>query len=383
MRPLPPVVSFVAPSGTGKTTFLERLLPALSARGLRVLAIKHDVHRFEVDHPGKDTHRLAAAGAHRVLIANRTKFAVMGASDGEVPLRTLIERFGEGIDLVITEGYRSSSTPKILVVRAGAAPKRPWADEKLAALTPLAAVVCDEAVPWQDHYGSVPRLPLADPEPCARFLVHELFAADLTQEAPRVLTGVLLAGGRSMRMGRDKAHLSIQGEALLPALSQRLALACPGGVILVRRDGQHLPALPTGVRVVEDLLPDLGPLGGLLTGLAAATTPFVFLAACDMPHLDPALIHWLARHPARGADVLLPERDGHSEPAHAIYGARCLGAIKEAVLSGELGMGSWLGAVRVARIAEAEWRVVHPSGASFLNVNTPEDLARAEQDKGR
>ena len=72
-----PIVSFVAPSGTGKTTYLEKLLPALAARGLRVLVIKHDVHGFEVDRPGKDTWRLRRAGAHGVLIANREQMALM------------------------------------------------------------------------------------------------------------------------------------------------------------------------------------------------------------------------------------------------------------------------------------------------------------------
>ena len=71
-------------------------------------------------------------------------------------------------------------------------------------------------------------------------------------------------------------------------------------------------------------------------------------------------------------------RDGHAQPTHAIYGARCLGAIKQAVLSGELGMGTWLGAVRVERVGEAQWRAVDPDGRSFLNVNTPDDLARVE-----
>ena len=378
MRPLPPVVSFVAPSGTGKTSFLERLIPALSARGLRVLVIKHDVHRFDVDQPGKDTHRLTAAGAHRVLIANREKFAVLGALDGEVPLRTLIERYGDGIDLVITEGYRSSAMPKILVSRAGATPKRPWDAGALAGIAPLVAVVCDAPVTLPAPHADVPRLPLADAPACATFLTEQLFAKELGPQAPRAVTGVLLAGGRSSRMGTDKARLVVDGAALLPALSERLSEVCDGGVLVVRRSGQELPALPPAVRVVEDLLPDLGPLGGLLTGLAAATTPFVFLAACDMPRLDQTLIRWLIDHPCR-ADVLLPQRDGHAEPVHALYGARCLGAIKEAVLSGELGMGSWLGSVRVQRVAEEEWRRVHPTGDSFLNVNTPEDLARIER----
>lgn len=375
MRALPPVVSFVAPSGTGKTTFLEKLIPALGRRGLRVLVIKHDVHKFDVDREGKDTQRLTAAGAWRVLIANRQKMAVMGKVDGEVPLRSLVERFGDGVDLVITEGYRRSAMPKILVWRSTAEHRRPWPEGAVAGIDDLVAMVCD--APHPEAGPDVRQLPLHHAEPCADFLVDELFAERLGPAPARELTAVLLAGGHSRRMGIDKASLTFRGAPLLPALVERLGSICSGGVIAVKRSGQTLPALPDGTRVVDDLLPDLGPLGGLLTGLAVAPTPWVFLTACDLPLLDVRLIDWMRRQPAQ-ADVVLPMRDGHAEPVHAIYGVRCLGAIKRSILSGELGMGAWLGSMRVARLDESAWRPVHPSGASFVNVNTPEDLARAE-----
>lgn len=372
MSALPPIVSFVAPSGTGKTTFLERLLPVLRDRGLRVLVVKHDVHRFEVDREGKDTWRFRAAGAHRVLIANRSKFALMGEVDGEVPLRTFVERYGPDVDLVVTEGYRSSAMPKILVAREAATPRRPWAEGTLESIEPLVAVVADHAVALPERHASARRLPLEDPGPCAD-LIEALIA---TQRAERQVSAVLLAGGRGVRMGMDKAQLAFRGRPLLPQLAERLQ-GCTSRVLVVKREGQELPPLPADVDVVTDLLPALGPLGGLLTGLAAAPTPFVFLGACDLPLLDPSWVRWLARHPARGADVLLPIRDGHPEPTHALYSARCLGFIKRAVLSGELGMGSWLGSVRVARIQEDEWGAERDA-RSFVNVNTPEDLAAAE-----
>jgi molybdopterin-guanine dinucleotide biosynthesis protein MobB len=363
-----PVVSFVGRSGTGKTTFLEKLLHRLVARGLRVLVIKHDVHRFEVDKPGKDSFRLAQAGAWRVLLTNDHKMALMGACDGDVPLLTLVERHGPGADLVITEGFRRSAVPKFVVLRSGA-PER--LDPHDPELVNVVAVVSDTPVDT-----ALPVLPLDDVGPTVALLLERFIDSPPVR---RSLTGVLLAGGRGERMGYDKALLTFRGGPLLPALVERMASVCDGGVLVVRRPGQPLPDLPdrADVRVVDDLIPDQAALGGLYTGLALAPTPWVFLAACDMPLLDAPLMAWMRDLPG-DADVLLPLADGRPQPTHAVYGHRCLGAIKRALLSGELGMGSWRGSVRVQRIDEDRWRAVHPSGRSFANVNTPEDLRAAE-----
>ena len=368
MSGLLPVVSFVARSGTGKTTFLEKLLPALRDRGVRVMVIKHDVHGFEVDKPGKDTWRLRKAGADKVLIANADQLALMGVVDGDLPLRTLVERYAGGVDLVISEGYRKSGMPKIMVARAGS---REPLDPATFGPGELIAAVSDHPL---DVPG--PLLPLNDPGPCADFLVEHFVRPALQT---RELTGVLLAGGWSKRMGRDKASLSFRGRPLLPDLIERLAPECSGGVLVVKRRWQDLGQLPAAARIVEDLLPDRAALGGLYTALALADTPFVFLAACDMPLLDPAVVHLLRGWPSPGADALLPVREGNLEPVHAIYGHRCLGAIKESLLSGEYRMTGWFGAVRAERIPEERWRAVDPEGRSFRNVNTPEELTAAEQ----
>ena len=365
MARLAPVVSFVARSGTGKTTFLERLIPALVARGLRVMVVKHDVHGFEVDKPGKDSYRLRRAGASRVVLSNASQIAVMGDSDGDVPLSTLIERYGGGVDLVLSEGYRRSGTPKILVLRQGVEQKTDLSELG----GELRAVVADH-----DPGHGVPLLPLDDPEPTVEFLLERFVEP---ARRGRQISAVLLAGGWSKRMGSDKASLRFGGKLLLPALAERLLEPSRGRVIVVARRWQELPPLPPEARVVRDLLPQRAALGGLYTGLALSETPHVFLAACDMPLLDPALVRWMRDLPG-DADVLLPERAGRAEPLHAVYGQRCLGAIKAAILSGELRMDGWHGAVRVERVAEERWRAVDPDGRSFRNANTPQELEEIE-----
>ena len=368
MSALPPVVSFTARSGTGKTTFLCGLIPELRRRGVRVLVVKHDVHGFEVDRPGKDTWRLRQAGARQVLIANAQQLALMADTDGDQPLMSLIERHAEDVELVLSEGYRRSAAPKILVVRRDS--PKPFAPSEQE-LSQAIAVVSDHDV----GLPHLPRLALGDPSECADFLVERFVRPEAIQ---RALTGVVLAGGHSGRMGLDKAWLEFEGGPLLPRLVRSLATVCEGGVAVVRRSvDQELPELPEGTRVVEDLLPEHAALGGLYTGLVLAPTPFVFLSACDMPLLAPELVRWMLGQPPATADVLLPIQDGRPEPMHAIYGHRCLGAIKEALLSGEFRMDGWHGLVRVERIEEQAWRPHSRSGLNFLNVNSPEELELA------
>ncbi len=162
MSDLPPIVAFSAPSGTGKTTFLELLIPTLVARGLRVAAVKHDAHTFQVDRAGKDTQRLRAAGASRVAICNDRELAVYGDTDANLGLRELVQRYLGAVDLVIVEGWRQEVVPRVLVTRADA-PRDPYdaRDERVI------AVAGDRTLP-----GGKPHFPVDDPGPLADFLVE-------------------------------------------------------------------------------------------------------------------------------------------------------------------------------------------------------------------
>jgi molybdopterin-guanine dinucleotide biosynthesis protein MobB len=111
------VVSFVAKSGTGKTTLLEKVIAELKRRGYRVGVIKHDAHRFDIDHPGKDSHRLTAAGADTMLISSPEKLALVKRHAEPPPIETLLERYFSDMDLVLTEGFKKSALPKIEVHR--------------------------------------------------------------------------------------------------------------------------------------------------------------------------------------------------------------------------------------------------------------------------
>ncbi len=110
-------VSFVAKSGTGKTTLLEKVIAELKGRGWRLGVIKHDAHRFDIDHPGKDSHRLTAAGADTMLISSPEKLALVKKHAASPPIEELIATYFADVDLVLTEGFKKSGLEKIEVHR--------------------------------------------------------------------------------------------------------------------------------------------------------------------------------------------------------------------------------------------------------------------------
>jgi molybdopterin-guanine dinucleotide biosynthesis adapter protein len=114
-----PTISVVGKSDSGKTTLLEKLIPALIDRSITVGTIKHDAHDFEMDRPGKDTYRHFHAGANRVMIAAVHKIALIQRTEGgAMSLDDLVDRFFGDVDLVLTEGYKSGNKPKIEVFRS-------------------------------------------------------------------------------------------------------------------------------------------------------------------------------------------------------------------------------------------------------------------------
>lgn len=156
----PPVVCFVGRKNAGKTTLMEKVIAGLKAAGYRVAAVKHDAHRFEIDHPGKDSYRFSAAGADTTVISSRDKTAAVLRHREEIPLASILSRFAGEADVVLAEGYKGSPFPKIEVHRKAAG------DPLLhPAPSGLIAVATDE-----DLDAAVPRLDLNDPPAVVAFL---------------------------------------------------------------------------------------------------------------------------------------------------------------------------------------------------------------------
>ncbi|MGA3174764.1 MAG: molybdopterin-guanine dinucleotide biosynthesis protein B [Syntrophorhabdales bacterium] len=134
-----PLLSFVGWSGTGKTTLIERLIPILASKGIRVGVIKHHPHDFDIDREGKDSYRLKKAGARITVIVSPKKIALVEDLDRELDIDEIVARHVSGVDLIITEGYKGEKGPRIEVYnfRPDAPPLSLGHKELLALVTDL------------------------------------------------------------------------------------------------------------------------------------------------------------------------------------------------------------------------------------------------------
>lgn len=189
---------------------------------------------------------------------------------------------------------------------------------------------------------------------------------------------VIQAGGQSSRMGTNKALLLFNGQPLIRRILQRL-LPIAQEILITSNQPDDLFFL--GYPVFPDLLPGQGVLGGLYTALFYAQSPAVAIIAVDMPFTSLQLLQWQLDLLTTGnTDVVIPSSHDGLEPFHAIYRREtCIEAVKQAVDVGQKRMISWFPNVNVRVLSENEVRSIDPSGKTFINVNTPEDLAQAEK----
>jgi len=188
-------------------------------------------------------------------------------------------------------------------------------------------------------------------------------------------TAVVLAGGRSSRMGRPKSLLLFDGEPLILHIARALKRMFAETVIVAAPE-QELPDVPA--ILVRDEVAYQGPVGGIYYGLKAASGNFCFVTSCDVPFLNLALISHLTSQMSNH-DVVVPHWENRFQPLHAAYRTSVLPLLKEQLDRGELRPVYLFDKVRTCRIGEDEIRRFDPEGLSFLNMNTPDDYERALQ----
>jgi molybdopterin-guanine dinucleotide biosynthesis protein A len=221
-------------------------------------------------------------------------------------------------------------------------------------------------------------------------------------------SGVVLAGGQSRRLGVNKALVDLGGSTLIQRVVDRLRQVTddicvvtdepaqyaglarrqrdPGGhvgpyssVCDSRQD--HVGAL-LAVRFTRDTWPGLGSLAGVYSGLSVAVHERAVVVGCDMPFLNSGLLRYMILLSTE-YDLVIPRVGDYYEPLHAVYGKACLPVIEDLVGQGRKRIVDLLGRVRVRYVEQAEIDLLDPQQLSFFNVNTPEDLARAQDLLGK
>lgn len=203
-------------------------------------------------------------------------------------------------------------------------------------------------------------------------MVQQLEHKNLDQ-TPLKVAGIILAGGKNCRMGRDKAFIEINHQRIIDQI-----VACYRTrfeeIILVTNNPLEYAYL--GVRIVTDIFQNKGPLGGLYTGLFFARAAYGFVVACDMPMIKPEIITTMLDLIPSGADIYVPRVRGEWEPLFAIYSQKCLPHIRNMLKKNQLQIFRMYPHLRVQDVPEDLLAVLDPELNTFTNINTEEDLAK-------
>ncbi len=190
-------------------------------------------------------------------------------------------------------------------------------------------------------------------------------------------TAVVLAGGESTRMGRNKAFLPLRGRTLIVVVVEALRMLFRE-VIVSANPGPEYASL--GCRIVPDAIPGKGPLSGIHAGLAGAGYEHVFICACDMPNPSPSLIRMMHGRALRSGTVVPMSARG-LEPLFAFYMKSSLGRVEELLSAGLFGVHLLPGMLGAEVVPYSEVAGIDPSGASFTNVNSPDEYERLIRDE--
>ena len=193
-----------------------------------------------------------------------------------------------------------------------------------------------------------------------------------------MLTVCIQAGGQSSRMGEDKALKPFLGRPLIQRVVNRLSPIADEVIVTTNRPDDYSFL---NLRLITDLKPGRGALGGLYSAIASATHPTVAVVACDMPFASPTLFETMSKLLVeKEADAVIPRSDDYYEPLHAVYRRdTCLPAIESAIEEDKWKVIAWFPQVKVHELSSEEIKQLDPDRLAFWNVNTPDEFAEAER----
>ena len=193
---------------------------------------------------------------------------------------------------------------------------------------------------------------------------------------PKDVTSIILAGGKNLRLGRNKAFEVIRGKTIIDRVFERLE-PISSQIVVVTSWEQFDIQLNLNADIVADIYPEMGPLGGIYTGLTASTSDVNILAACDMPFLNTELIKHMVDLLA-DYDAVVPRLANKMiEPLHAVYSKNCLSRIDARLSAKKLSIHAFLDEMNVRYLEEEESRRIDPEHISFFNINYQTDLDKA------
>lgn len=190
-------------------------------------------------------------------------------------------------------------------------------------------------------------------------------------------TGIILSGGKSARMGENKAFIEIEGTPIINRIHSLFEKLFQE-IIIVTNERELYGKL--GAKIYVDLFPNVGVVGGLYTGLFFSSYPYSFCVGSDMPFLNQSVIEYLIKN-AEDYDVVVPRTKDGLQPLHALYSRNCLGPVKKIIERRNHRILDFYPMVRTKIVDELEFLSLDPERESFINVNTPEELLLIRQNK--
>jgi len=193
------------------------------------------------------------------------------------------------------------------------------------------------------------------------------------QGAP--ITGIILAGGKSARMGTDKALLKVGQYYVIERIARVFRTLVDEIIIVTDRPERYAKY---GDRTTFDIMPGNGPMGGIHAGLVEAVHPWVLVAACDLPFISKT-VGLLMMQCAADCDVVVPRYRGYYEPLYAMYNKNCINVFEQHLMQGLIKISRLYEELNTRCLEEEEMRLVEPDlERVFFNLNTPEDILRAK-----
>jgi len=196
-------------------------------------------------------------------------------------------------------------------------------------------------------------------------------------ESKEKITGIILSGGKSIRMGENKAFIQVEGVPIIKRIYD-LFNELFQEVIIVTNQKDLFSNFDS--KIYSDLIPGKGALGGLYTGIFFSSFHYSFCVACDMPFIKKSLVQYLIEG-IDGEDVIVPRTKDGLQPLHAIYSKNCVDPIRKIMEEGKSSIIDFYYQVNVKIVDEKDFLCFDPGGESFINVNTPDELRSIRRDK--